>query len=109
MSYQHCGSQRPRKAYPGSAGFALDISVKAGAPVATSSLRNKRDEFAVVMAPWAFVFPSCTYIRVLPFGSVVTAIAARDWVMAALIDGLIWVHVAPASFERQMPRAYEDA
>jgi hypothetical protein len=45
----------------------------------------------------------------LPFGSVVTAIAARDWMMAALIDGLIWVHVAPALFERQMPRAYEDA
>ena len=69
MSYQHCGSQMPRNAKPGWAGSALDMSVKTGVPVATSSLRNRRDEFVPLL-------PSCTYIRVLPFGSVVTAIAA---------------------------------
>src|SRR3954454_16879734 len=112
MSYQHWGSQRPRNAKPGSAGFALDMSVKTGAPVATSSLRNRRDESGFAFAPMAFgllLFPSCTYIRVLPLASVVTAIAARDWITAAFSDGLIWVHVPPASLERQMPRAYEDA
>src|SRR4051794_32310155 len=112
MSYQHWGSQRPRNAKPGSAGSALDMSVKSGAPVATSSLRNRRDESGFAFAFRAFgllLFPSCTYIRVLPSASVVTAIAARDWITLALIEGLIWVQVAPASFERQMPRAYEDA
>src|SRR6266511_1595135 len=48
-------------------------------------------------------------MRVLPFVSVVTAIAARDWITAELIDGLICVHVAPASVERQIPRAQDDA
>src|SRR6187397_1916778 len=48
-------------------------------------------------------------MRVLPFGSVVTAIAARDWMTALLIDALICVHVAPASVDRQTPRAYDDA
>src|SRR5438067_6587996 len=112
MSYQHCGSHRPRNAKPGFAGLSLDMSVKTGAPVATSSLRNRRDELGFDFAfatVGSLLFPSCTYIRVLPLASVVTAIAARDWITAALIEGLIWVHVAPASFERQMPRAYEDA
>src|SRR6266480_2131699 len=109
MSYQHWGSQRPRNAKPGSAGLSLDMSVKTGAPVATSSLRKSLEEFGLVTAPCGLLFPSWTYIRVLPFASVVTAIAARDWITAGLIEGLIWVHVAPASFERQMPRAYEDA
>ena len=48
-------------------------------------------------------------MRVAPPASVVTAIAGRDWMIAGLIDGLICVHVAPASFERQTPRAYEAA
>ena len=104
MSYQHCGSQMPRNAKPGWAGSALDMSVKTGVPVATSSLRNRRER---VRAP--ALLPSCTYIRVLPFGSVVTAIAALLWMTAELIDGLICVHVAPASFERQTPRAYDEA
>src|SRR6476469_751958 len=98
MSYQHCGSQRPRNAQPGFAVLPLVMSVNTGAPVATSSLRKSLDEF------WP-AFPSWTYMRVLPFGSVVTAIAGRDWMTAELIDGLICVHVAPASFDRQTPRA----
>ena len=109
MSYQHCGSQMPRNANPGSAGFSLDMSVNVGAPVATSSLRNRRDELGLVVWPCVFEFPSCTYMRVLPFGSVVTSNAARLWIIAALIDGLICIHVAPASLERQIPRAYDDA
>ena len=36
-------------------------------------------------------------MRVLPFGSVVTAIAGRVWITAEFSDGLIWVHVAPPS------------
>src|SRR5919108_1242254 len=112
MSYQHCGSQRPRNANPGFAGLSLDMSVKTGAPVATSSLLKSRDEFGFDFAlatVGSLLFPSCTYIRVVPLGNVVTAIAARDWITAGLIDGLICVHVAPASFERQIPRAYDDA
>ena len=46
-------------------------------------------------------------MRVLPFGSVVTARFGRVWITAALSDGLICVHVAPPSVERQTPRAYE--
>src|SRR5262245_32390582 len=109
MSYQHCGSHRPRNAQPGLARSELDMSVKTGVPVATSSLRKSRDEFALVMAPCVLLFPSCTYMRVGPVGSFVTAIAARDWMTAGLMDGLICVHVAPASFERQTPRAYDEA
>src|SRR5512132_3407287 len=105
MSYQHCGSQMPRNAKPGCAGSLLDISVNVGVPLATSSLRKRRDEFAFAVIPWVLLLPSWTYIRVVPFGSDVTAIAARLWMIAGLIDGLICVHVAPASFERQMPRA----
>src|SRR5512132_3467217 len=97
-SYQHCGSQIPRQAQPGSATFALDMSVNTGAPVATSSLRKSLDAF------WP-PLPSKTYIRVFPFGSVVTARFGRDWMTAALIDCLICVHVAPPSGERQTPRA----
>src|SRR2546423_958423 len=92
MSYQHCGSHRPRNAKPGFAGLSLDISVNTGAPVATSSLRKRRDEFGFDFALSTLgllLFPSWTYMRVLPFASVVTAIAARDWITAALIEGLI--------------------
>src|SRR4029450_11951893 len=105
MSYQHCGSQRPRNANPGSAGSLPDMSVKVGAPVETSSLRNNRDEFGLALWPWVLFMPSWTYIRVLPFGSVVTANAARFWMIEAFIGALICVQVAPASFERQIPRA----
>src|ERR687896_292555 len=49
------------------------------------------------------------YMRVLPLGSRVTSIAGRLWMIAGLIDSLICVQVAPASVERQTPRAYEDA
>src|ERR671937_2251739 len=106
MSYQHCGSQRPRNANPGFAGLSLDMSVKTGAPAATSSLRNSRDEFGFAFALAAvgsLLFPSCTYIRVLPLGNVVTAIAARDWITAGVIGGLICVHAAPASLQRPIP------
>ena len=48
-------------------------------------------------------------MRVLPPGSVVTANAGRVWITAALSDGLICVQVAPASIDRQTPRAYEAA
>src|SRR5262245_34991703 len=48
-------------------------------------------------------------MRVLPFGSVVTAIAGRVWMTAAFSDALICVQVAPASFERHTPRAYDAA
>ena len=48
-------------------------------------------------------------MRVLPFGSLFTEIAGRVWMIAALSDGLICVQVAPASVDRQTPRAYEDA
>src|SRR5262245_44268410 len=112
MSYQHCGSQLPRNAKPGCAGSALDMSVKVGAPAATSSLRKSRDEFGFALDPWGggvLFMPSWTYIRVLPFGSVVTANAARSWMIEAFIAGLICVQVAPSSLERQMPRAYDDA
>src|SRR5918994_6559483 len=37
----------------------------------------------------------------------VTSIAARVWMTAALSDGLICAHVVPPSVERQIPRAYE--
>ena len=48
-------------------------------------------------------------MRVLPFGSVVTAISGRMLASAAFREGLIWVQVAPPSFERQTPREYEPA
>ena len=88
---------------PALAVLVLVRSVKAGAPVATSSLRKSRERGRARCCPRA------TYMRVLPFGSVVTAIAGRVWITAAFSDGLICVHVAPASFERQTPRAYEAA
>ena len=54
--------------------------------------------------------PRSTYMRVLPFGSSVTANSGRMVCDApALSDGLIWIQVAPPSLERQMPRAYEPA
>ena len=87
---------------PGEAVLVLVRSVNVGAPVATSSLRNSR-EYGVP------TLPSCTYMRVFPFGSVFTAIAGRVWMIAGASDGLICVHVAPASFDRQTPRAYEAA
>jgi hypothetical protein len=46
-------------------------------------------------------------MRVVPEPRLVTSIAARDWMTAGLIDGLICAQVAPASIERQIPRAYE--
>src|SRR5262245_2616129 len=109
MSYQHCGSQSPRNAKPGCAGSAEDMSAKVGAPVETSLLRKSRDELAFALMPWGLFMPSWTYIRVLPFGSVVTANAARSWMIEGSIAGLICVHVAPASLERQIPRAYDEA
>jgi hypothetical protein len=39
----------------------------------------------------------------------VTAIDGLDWMIVAFSDGLICVQVAPASDERQTPRAKEDA
>ena len=48
-------------------------------------------------------------MRVAPLGSVVTEIHGSVVVMALLSDSLICVQVAPASFERHTPRAYEDA
>ena len=55
------------------------------------------------------LLPSCTYMRVAPLASVVTAIDGRVWTSAGLSDVLICVHVAPPSGERQTPRAYEAA
>ncbi len=55
------------------------------------------------------MLPSYTYMRVAPLGSLVTEIAARVWMHAAFSDGLICSQVAPASIDRQTPRAYEDA
>ena len=49
-SYQHWPPQRLNVAKPGSAGLALVRSVNAGAPVATSSLRNSR-EYGLPMLP----------------------------------------------------------
>jgi hypothetical protein len=46
---------------------------------------------------------------VAPFGSVVTASSGRMLVSAALSEGLICDQVAPASVDRQTPRAYEPA
>ena len=88
----------PLYANPGCVTLGLVRLVNTGAPVATLSLRKSSDGF------WP-ALPSLTYIRVLPFGSRLTAIAARLWMIAALIDGLICVQVAPASLERQTPRA----
>ncbi len=93
---------RLKVAKPGSPGFALVRSVNIGTPAATSSERNRR-------AYGLPLFPSYTYMRVFPFASFVTSIAGRDWIRAALRDGLICVHVAPPSGERQTPRAYEAA
>ena len=70
-SYQHWpGAEVERTPSPGSPVLLLVRSVNTGAPVATSSLRNSLD----VGAPLA---PSSTYMRVFPFGSVVTAIVGR--------------------------------
>src|SRR6476659_8384225 len=101
-SYQHCGSQIPNVANPVDDRLGLVRSVNTGAPVETSSLRNNREEF------WP-AFPSKTYIRVLPFGSVVTARLARVWMTAELSDALICVQLAPPSDDRQTPRAYDAA
>src|SRR5215211_8283756 len=103
-SYQHCAVQRLNHAHPESAVLVLVRSVNTGAPVATSSLRKSREYWPPVL-----LCPSCTYMRVLPFGSAVTANAARVWMIAGFSDGLICVHVAPPSGERQMPRAYDEA
>src|SRR4029453_3112521 len=101
-SYQHCPPQRLCVPYPESATLLLDRFTKTGEPVATLSLRSRR----AVGFP---LDPSCTYIRVAPFGSVVTASSGRMLVSAALSEGLICHQVAPASVDRQTPRAYEPA
>jgi hypothetical protein len=44
-------------------------------------------------------------MRVLPFGSVVTARFGRVWMTAGFRDVLICVQVAPPSRDRQIPRA----
>jgi len=74
-------------------------SLQTGTPVATSSLRKTR-----LNCPPAPVWPSATYIRVLPF-FVVTAIHGSVVVIAELSDGLICVQIPPPSFDRQTPRA----
>ncbi len=101
-SYQHCGSQLLVVPQPGSATFVLVRPMNTGTPVRTLSLRNRREVFVPL-------FPSYTYMRVLPFGSVLTAIVARDWITAGFSEALICVQVAPPSLERQTPRAYEVA
>jgi hypothetical protein len=78
--------------------LALVKFVKTGVPPATSSLRNSWE----IGVP---VLPSCTYIRVLPLGSAATSKAGRVWNSAGFSDGLICAQVAPASVDRQMPRA----
>src|SRR6266540_2485022 len=103
LSYQHWPVQKLNVPQRVSAGSALVRSDQTGVPVATSSLRKTRLNW-----PPAFVWPSETYIRVLPLGSVVTAIHGSVVVIAEFSEGLICVHVAPPSFERQTPRAYED-
>jgi hypothetical protein len=77
--------------------------VKTAAPAA-SSVRQKRAR----LAPASDVFPSPTYIRVLPPGSLLSANSARSALLAGFRAGLICVHVAPLSSDRQMPSANED-
>src|SRR5262245_44429421 len=102
LSYVHWPVHRLLVAKPGSATFRLLRFVKTGAPVATSSLRNSRE----VGVP---VAPSCTYMRVLPFGSSVTASSGRMVLTLGSSDGLICSQAPPASVERHTPRAYEPA
>src|SRR5262245_8531346 len=100
MSYQHCpvpgapGEHRLWNAQPVSATFELVRLMKVGAPVATSSLRDSRED----CWPW---LPSYTYMRVLPLASVTTSNAWRVGITVVLSGVLIWVQVAPASLERQ--------
>src|SRR4029453_16360270 len=87
-SYQHWPpsptvEHRSYQANPESAGLELVRFVNVGAPVATSSLRESWAKF------WP-ALPSYTYMRVLPFGRVVTSIDGRVWITAAFSDGLIW-------------------
>src|SRR5262245_10843357 len=79
------------------------MSVNTAAPAA-SSVRQKRAR----LAPMSDVLPSPTYIRVLPPGSLLSANSARSALLAGLSAGLICVHVAPLSSERQTPSANED-
>src|ERR1700691_3682645 len=53
--------------------------------------------------------PSATYMRVLPFGKVVTVISGRIEEFVESNDFLICTHVVPASVERHTPRAYDAA
>ena len=101
LSYQHCPVQKLKVAQRGSATL-LDVrSLQTGTPEATSSLRKTRLNGEPVL-------PSPRYMRVLPFGSVVTSIHGSVVVIAAFRDGLICVHVTPASVDRQTPLAYDD-
>src|SRR5258706_10762964 len=107
-SYQHWpvpgapGEQRLWNAQPVAATFELVRLMNVGVPVATSSLRDSREN----CWPW---LPSCTYMRVLPLASFTTSNADRVGMTAVLSGALTCVHVAPASFERQTPRAYDEA
>ena len=83
------------------AGLSLVSCVKTGTPVATLSLRKSR-LYSDAGAP---VWPSPTYMRVLPFGRRVTAMSGLVVAIAAFSDDLICVHVVPPSLERQTPRA----
>jgi hypothetical protein len=109
LSYQHCPVHRLNDPHLGSVTSAEVRSVHTGEPVATSSLRKTRLNCTGPFGGGtrAPVWPSLTYARVLPFGSVVTAIHGSVVVIAEFNDGLICVHVAPASVERQTPLAYD--
>src|SRR5512138_3191470 len=101
-SYQHWPPQMLYVAYPGLETLESLRVTNDGAPVATSSLREN----------WAAglpVLPSTTYIRLRPSASLTTSNAGLVWITLAFRDGLICVHVAPASGDRQIPRAYEPA
>src|SRR5215472_5538417 len=71
-------------------------SVKAGIPVATSSLRKKR-------AAGDPTLPSPAYMRVLPLGNCVTANSARSVFCVGLSAIRICVQVFPPSLDRQIP------
>src|SRR5262245_50522846 len=92
LSYQHCPVQ-----YPMLSGVVM--SVKTAAPEA-SSVRKKRALFV----PESVWLPTPAYMRVAPFGSVVTANSARSVLRFALIGVTICVQLAPLSVERQIPR-----
>src|SRR5262252_1569048 len=87
-SYQHWpvpgrpGEQRLWNAHPLSATSALVRLMKVGVPVATSSLRDSRED----CWPW---LPSCTYMRVLPLASLTTSNSDLVGMTAVLSGALI--------------------